>query len=141
VTLPRQGEDKLQGTFTAKNGRQFPISLTKLQRSTEFDGKWVGRAIPSRSSYATGEYDIVVKHSEITGSVTFSNYGRVWISTVEGEIYSNNIAGVRLRPYSNPAGESNSRGSEFTGAFERDEFKGTDDNGGALIYQVTLRKK
>jgi hypothetical protein len=105
VELTQQGDDSLVGRFTAtKEKRQFPIKLTKLKPSSEFDGEWEGKAYTrpcpqarGTDFFSRGNYQLTIRNSLITGKGVFSYIDmdhQVWArwSTITGHVDSDGFA-------------------------------------------------
>jgi len=147
VELTREGDESLVGTFTDENGRQFPIRLTKMKPSSEFDGEWEGKAYTrpcarTRSDvfFFRGNYQLTIRNSQITGKGVFyldntdGQHMFRW-SIVTGQVESDGV-GVLVQTPLQAGGASGFLLGKFTG----NEFLASQTRG-LCAYDVKLNRK
>ena len=141
VELTREGDNSLVGTYALPTGTSFPIKLTKIKPTTEFDGDWTGHTIGAIGC-GGAHYDLTVRDSLITGKLRLFSTGRVekesWESIITGEVKADGTATLRLK--------GGARTTQFSGTFTNTEFRGTDarygDRGnGQCTYEVELKRR
>lgn len=140
IELMREGENSLVGTFSLPTGKSFPMKLTKIKPTTEFDGDWSGNTA-GNASCGGASYDLTVKDSLITGKLRLVDrriHGATYESIITGQVYADGTAALSLK------GEG--RNTQFSGTFTSTEFRGTDARYGnrgfsQCTYEVELKRR
>ena len=148
VELTRRGDESLVGRFTAtKEKREFPISLTKLKASMEFDGEWEGKAytrpcpqVDAAAFFFRGNYQITIRNSLIKGQGVFyfdntdSQHIFRW-SNITGHVDSDGFGVLVQTPFHLGGASGN-----LLGAFTGTEFHASQTRG-RCAYDVKLMRK
>jgi hypothetical protein len=147
VELTRQGDESLVGTFTDESGQKFPIRLTKIKLSSEFDGRWEGEGLtrpgcmlPATDFYQDSNYYLTIQNGLITGyslarvhhPLTGSKFRK---STVTGQVEPDGIGVLVQTPLSQGGASGN-----LVGTFTGTEFHASQTRG-RCAYDVKLMRK